>query len=84
MPPATLERLLAPTRRAAAVAPAALALGYVGNYESNAALGRALQDLDRGVRTMAENSLRAVWCRAGTASQQQLLNPLFARRRQAL
>lgn len=70
--PATLERLLRHTSRTCRRA-AALALGYVGNYESNAPLGCALQDDDRGVRTLAENAIRAVWCRAGTPSQQRLL-----------
>lgn len=70
--PATLERLLQHTSRTCRRA-AALALGYVGNYDSNAALGRALQDQDRGVRTLAENAVRAVWCRAGTPAQQKLL-----------
>jgi tetratricopeptide (TPR) repeat protein len=61
----TLERLAAfgdrMTRRAAV-----LALGLVADYESNAALGRALLDSDRGVRMLAENSIRAVWFRVGT------------------
>jgi len=73
---ATLERLLAHpargTRRASA-----LALGYLGDYLSNAALGKALHDVDRGVRTMAENALRAVWCRSGTESQQKLLEVII-------
>lgn len=68
----TLERLLAHPARTCRRA-AALALGYVGTYDSNAPLGRALQDHDRGVRTLAENALRAIWCRAGTPDQQQLL-----------
>lgn len=72
----TLERLLEHgsrlTRRAAA-----LALGFVGHYESNQPLGRALQDNDRGVRTLAENSLRAVWCRAGDPTQQHRLQMLI-------
>jgi tetratricopeptide (TPR) repeat protein len=70
--PAALERLLTHKSRTCRRA-AALALGYVGNYESNTALGRSLHDVDRGVRSLAENSMRAVWCRAGTPLQQQLL-----------
>ncbi len=66
--PATLERLVQHdnrhTRRAAA-----FALGLVGGYEVNAALGRALNDLDRGVRILAETAIRAVWCRAGSELQ---------------
>lgn len=71
--PATLERLLGHNSRTCRRA-AALALGYVGTYESNAALGRSLHDVDRGVRTLVENAMRAVWCRAGTLMQQQLLD----------
>ena len=60
----TLERLLDSgermTRRAAA-----FGIGLLGDYESNAALGRALNDRDRGVRTLAENGIRALWCRQG-------------------
>ena len=70
--PATLERLLVAgprlTRRAAA-----MALGLVGRYDSNMALGRALHDEDRGVRLLAESSLRNVWCRDGSPAQQQQL-----------
>jgi tetratricopeptide (TPR) repeat protein len=70
--PGTLERLTKcgsrSTRRGAV-----LALGLVGGYESNAALGDALHDADRGVRTFAENALRSVWRRLGTAEQQQRL-----------
>lgn len=69
---ATLERLLHHPARTCRRA-AALALGYLDNYESNGPLGRALQDHDRGVRTLAENALRAIWCRAGTHTQQRLL-----------
>jgi tetratricopeptide (TPR) repeat protein len=66
--PATLERLSQHanrhTRRAAV-----FALGLVGGYEANGALGRAMNDLDRGVRILAETAIRAVWCRAGSELQ---------------
>ena len=69
----TLERLANSncriTRRAAV-----LALGYVGQYESNPMLGRALIDPDRGVRLIAENSIRSIWCRAGNEIQRKQLN----------
>jgi tetratricopeptide (TPR) repeat protein len=69
----TLERLVEqgprPVRRAAA-----LAIGMLGGYESNAALGRALLDRDRGVRTLAENGMRALWCRAGNEEQRRQLS----------
>jgi tetratricopeptide (TPR) repeat protein len=68
----TLERLTlhdtAEVRRAAA-----LALGFLGDYECNAALGRALQDEDRTVRIIAENSIRNVWTRAGGEEDRQAL-----------
>lgn len=55
---------------------AVLALGLCCDYESNAVLGRALHDDDRGVRMLAENSIRAVWCRAGDPSQRKLLQAI--------
>ncbi|HTN78012.1 MAG TPA: hypothetical protein VL096_22325, partial [Pirellulaceae bacterium] len=69
----TLERLALSgnriTRRAAV-----LALGYIGQYESNAVLGRLLHDDDRGVRILAENGIRELWCRTGTEAQRQTLS----------
>src|SRR5215216_2501312 len=62
---ATLERLiLHPSRwvRRASV----LALGAIGDYSSNTTLGSALVDIDRGVRTLSEAAIRAVWCRDGS------------------
>jgi len=35
-------------------------------FHSNAVLGHALVDIDRGVRILAETSIRAVWCRDGS------------------
>lgn len=67
-----LERLVdsgaRTTRRAAA-----LAIGFLGDFSSNATLGRALQDDDRGVRLLAEDGLPRLWCRDGTIDQQHLL-----------
>jgi tetratricopeptide (TPR) repeat protein len=69
---ATLQRLAhrggRSTRRAAV-----LSLGFLAGYESNAVLGRALHDRDRGVRMLAENAIRDVWFRAGSESQRQQL-----------
>ena len=70
--PGTLERLAKCGSRATRRG-AVLALGLVGGFESNAALGAALHDADRGVRTFAENALRSVWRRLGTQEQQQTL-----------
>ena len=68
----TLERLCSSqtreTRRAAV-----LALGFLGDYESNAVLGRALRDEDRAVRQLAENGIRSVWRRVGNETQRQQL-----------
>jgi len=68
----TLERLashpLREVRRAAV-----LALGFVGDYEANAVMGRALLDDDRSVRMLAESGIRSVWVRAGNETQRQQL-----------
>ena len=50
-----------------------LALGSIADFSSNAVLGHALVDIDRGVRILAETSIRAVWCRDGNWNQQQQL-----------
>jgi len=68
----TLERLAATGSRVARRA-AVLALGLLGDYESNSVLGNALVDHDRGVRTMAESSIRKVWYRVGNAADRQAL-----------
>jgi tetratricopeptide (TPR) repeat protein len=68
----TLERLVTIgdhiTRRAAV-----LAISLVGDYRSNAVLGRALVDRDRGVRSIAENGIRELWRRDGTRQQREML-----------
>jgi tetratricopeptide (TPR) repeat protein len=68
----TLERLVdhdsSQVRRGAV-----LALGFLGDYSANASLGRALQDEDRTVRTLAENSIRNVWTRVGTDKDRRML-----------
>lgn len=69
---ATLERLLLGGPRTARRA-AALAVGQLGDFSSNTALGRALNDGDRGVRMLAETSLRNVWCRDGSPRRQEQL-----------
>lgn len=71
----TLERLLTTAPRTVRRA-AALALGHIGRYESNVSLGRALTDPDRGVRTLAEDAIRSVWCRAGNKLQQHRLDAI--------
>lgn len=72
----TLERLASygsRNNRRAAV----MALGFLGNYESNSVLGRALADTDRGVRMLAENGIREIWCRDGSDTQRQTLQVIL-------
>ncbi len=68
----TLQRLVdhasAEVRRGAV-----LALGFLGDYEANHTVGRALHDDDRTVRTLAENSIRTIWTRLGDDEDRQLL-----------
>ncbi len=70
--PGTLERLVehdsAEVRRGAV-----FALGFLGDYRVNATLGRALQDEDRTVRSLAEHSIRNVWPRDGTEKERRIL-----------
>jgi len=72
----TLARLAAHgsrvTRRAAV-----LSLGFLGGFESNTVVGRALHDDDRVVRLLAENGIRELWCRDGTELQQQHLQSII-------
>jgi tetratricopeptide (TPR) repeat protein len=72
---ATLEKLAAvgdhTTRRAAV-----LALSMLGDYSSNAVLGQALVDRDRGVRTIAESGIRELWCRIGTRKDRETLRTI--------
>lgn len=70
--PHTLERLTTHGNsrlRCAAV----MALGFIGGYEVNATLGRAMSDEERAVRLSAYNACRRVWNRVGDQTQQQRL-----------
>lgn len=69
----TLERLAANGERLARRG-AVLALGRLSDYRSNAVLGRALVDGDRGVRTLAENAIARIWPRIGLANHQRRLS----------
>lgn len=74
--PATLERLVHAGdryRRRAAV----LALGLIGDYESNQVMGGALVDKDRGVRALAEEGIRLLWLRAGNQYQRGQLQMII-------
>jgi tetratricopeptide (TPR) repeat protein len=68
----TLERLVGIGDHVARRA-AVLAISCLGDYSSNAVLGRALVDRDRGVRTLADTGIRELWCRFGTPPQQRAL-----------
>ena len=68
----SLERLAQHGERMARRA-AVLALGRLADYSSNAVLGQALVDLDRGVRTLAENAIARVWLRIGMAAHERRL-----------
>ncbi len=61
------------TARRAAV----MAISYLGDYRHNAVLGMALHDVDRGVRLLADNGIRDLWCRDGNQLQQQELRQLM-------
>jgi tetratricopeptide (TPR) repeat protein len=52
---------------------AILALGFLGDYQSNHTMGHALVDDDRTVRTLADNGIRSVWTRVGSAQDRQEL-----------
>ena len=59
------------TRRAAV-----LALGFIGDYSQNEALGSALIDSDRAVRLLADHGLRQIWFRQGSQFEQQFAKKL--------
>lgn len=68
----TLQRLAEHRTREVRRA-AVLALGFLGDYDANHALGRALHDDDRTVRMLAENGIRSVWGRCGHETHRQQL-----------
>ncbi|HBO44781.1 MAG TPA: hypothetical protein DD670_12800 [Planctomycetaceae bacterium] len=53
---------------------AVLALGFLGDYEANHAVGRALHDEDRTVRILAENAIRKIWTRIGNETHRRQLD----------
>jgi tetratricopeptide (TPR) repeat protein len=52
---------------------AVLALGLVGGYQVNQAVGRALRDPDPAVRSLADNALWAIWFRADSPENNETL-----------
>jgi tetratricopeptide (TPR) repeat protein len=71
----TLERLVRHPQREVRRA-AVFALGVLGDYGANHALGCALHDEDRIVRTLADEGIRRVWMRAGSETECWELNIL--------
>jgi tetratricopeptide (TPR) repeat protein len=73
----TLGRALNSSPSVTARRGAVLALGVIGNFEqSNTVLGRAMRDSDAVVRTMAEAALWAVWFRADSPENNQVLEEI--------
>ena len=68
-----LQRVLSSHHQREVRRAAALAIGFLGDYDANHSLGRALVDEDRTVRVIAENGIRAVWNRMGGQQQRQML-----------
>jgi len=56
---------------------AILAIGFLGDYQENPIMGRALHDEDRTVRMLAENGIRNVWTRAGNDEERQSLEAVI-------
>ncbi|MCL2622510.1 MAG: HEAT repeat domain-containing protein [Planctomycetaceae bacterium] len=68
----TLERLTS-SDRVEVRRSAALALGFLGDQESDASLMRLLRDEDHTVRLIAENGMRSIWTRAGSDANRQMM-----------
>lgn len=52
---------------------AILAIGFLGNYDLNDVMGKALSDPDRGVRMLADHGIRNLWvCQHGTPMRHAL------------
>ena len=74
--PGSLERLLGHAYRKVRRA-AVFALGFLADYDANHVLGRALHDEDRTVRLLAEDAIRNVWKRVGTADHRRELSAVL-------
>ena len=72
----TLERLARNGQRVTRRA-AVLALGFLGDFNVNETVGRALSDSDRGVRMLADHGIRSLWTRQGTSSEQAKIKQLY-------
>jgi len=72
----TLQRLAMNTNHEVRRA-AVLALGLLGDYDSNHTLGCALLDDDRTVRMLADDGIRKVWNRAGNEAERKELKAVI-------
>jgi len=71
----TLGRVLAGSGTVTARRAAVFSLGLLGSFEgSNPALGRALADSDPVARAMAEDALWAIWFRADSPENNEILD----------
>ncbi|MEE2826118.1 MAG: hypothetical protein VYE64_05780 [Planctomycetota bacterium] len=59
------------TRRAAV-----LAVGFLGDFEQNETMGRALSDPDRAVRMLADHNIRQIWLRQAVGGERVLISRL--------
>ena len=72
----TLERLAhygVPVTRRAAV----LAIGFLGSFDNNESMGRALNDSDRAVRMLADHGIRQLWQRQGSPAEQRQIQRVY-------
>lgn len=56
---------------------AALALGFLGDQDNDAAFWQLLRDDDHTVRVIAENGMRSIWARAGSDANRQMLRTVM-------
>jgi tetratricopeptide (TPR) repeat protein len=56
---------------------AALALGFIGDFSCNDALGPLLSDRDRKLRLVSDDALRSIWSRDGSPEQRQQLDRIM-------
>ncbi|MDR1382411.1 MAG: hypothetical protein LBJ67_00980 [Planctomycetaceae bacterium] len=68
----TLERLTFSERDEVRQS-AALAIGFLADQSEEVVFYRLLRDKDRTVRMLAENGIRALWTRAGSDANRQML-----------
>jgi len=61
---------------------AILALGFLGDFSNNDALGRGLVDRDRGVRLLADHGIRQLWIRIGNPGLETGLRRIVRQNRQ--